>query len=694
MKARIRIMKKTDFLDAVGRIDPKHIALGLPDASHSPKKKASALATRLIAACAGLLIIVSAICAVSLLTGPNVLYVNGFYIEDGVLTGYDGTETALILPEEVEAIGDRVFLANEHVNEIESIQIGANVRTVAPDAFAGLPETVILSIDQANTAIVEQDGLLITADGTTLLKYMREGEAAYQIPDTVRHIAAHAFQSTPLETVVFNEGLLSIGYNAFAGCYSLRAIHLPDSVEAIGEGAFAHCTGAVDGTVPPTAEIGANAFDAVPFYLSLQAGHTAPLEEIKRGVITPSEAIAKSNNYALTKQIRYILSVLAGEPYEPDDIEKMAYAAATSSPVIPEGTVFPDAFTIEDLTFSDSGWGGSGIYDVQISLKTGDSTLTMAAYGYNTDQALAWEDVLFRISALFFTKDPSSAAPEDQVKDFGWTAVFERDGEMYSAITWTHEDGTVIHNTIVNAVSSTPYVITFSPDGTRAAIEYTSIGSGRPTFYIQSLNGDKLHAGIYDYQEYLSRYFGAYVPGTLSFADNDTVLGENEHGRFSLNIYEAEPVQLDLDPALSDPNNKETVEVALPLPVFPDATLYMQLPEVWMERSSYYDDLVRKAAGLEPNRAFVFTRDNGLPVYLCRNLPEEGFVTTDSGVNYYLTREELNGSVFPAVDYHYSIRYRGEIQCCITVRVYRDDAPGYAEEILSALVDSFRIEED
>ena len=62
------------------------------------------------------------------------------------------------------------------------------------------------------------------------------------IPSTVTEIGADAFRScTNLNKVVFNEGLQKIGFCAFYECTSLQSITLPSTVTEIGENAFKHC---------------------------------------------------------------------------------------------------------------------------------------------------------------------------------------------------------------------------------------------------------------------------------------------------------------------------------------------------------------------------------------------------------------------------------------------------------------------
>lgn len=57
----------------------------------------------------------------------------------------------------------------------------------------------------------------------------------------VTAIADGAFRDRSLESVTVPEGVVSVGWFAFSGCYRLSFVRLPASVTTIGYGAFENC---------------------------------------------------------------------------------------------------------------------------------------------------------------------------------------------------------------------------------------------------------------------------------------------------------------------------------------------------------------------------------------------------------------------------------------------------------------------
>ncbi len=85
------------------------------------------------------------------------------------------------------------------------------------------------------------------------------------IEEGITSIGANAFPHYPkLTSVVIPEGVTSIGRNAFAYCYYLEEIILPDSLEFIGDEAFTECVQLTVINIPATVNhIGDMAFSGI-----------------------------------------------------------------------------------------------------------------------------------------------------------------------------------------------------------------------------------------------------------------------------------------------------------------------------------------------------------------------------------------------------------------------------------------------
>jgi len=86
----------------------------------------------------------------------------------------------------------------------------------------------------------KEDGwLLYTKDGdVSVMAYMGE-QTVLVVPDKVTNIKS--IDSENLKEVTIGKGVKAIGDDAFYGCDSLEVIHMPASMESIGEYAFAQC---------------------------------------------------------------------------------------------------------------------------------------------------------------------------------------------------------------------------------------------------------------------------------------------------------------------------------------------------------------------------------------------------------------------------------------------------------------------
>ncbi len=179
---------------------------------------------------------------------------DGFTIENGVLTHYTGEEKHVIVPDGVTEIGEYAFFMCEN---LEVLEICEGVEKICENAVSdceNLKKVIIpASIKDMELAFYECKGIEEVE--------LREG-------------LAEISQSTfwycgDLKKVIFPKSLKKIGDFAFGGCSALESINLPEGLEEICDSAFEDCWELTSVTFPKSLKtIGYGAF------------HGCPLEEV------------------------------------------------------------------------------------------------------------------------------------------------------------------------------------------------------------------------------------------------------------------------------------------------------------------------------------------------------------------------------------------------------------------------------
>lgn len=178
--------------------------------------------------------------------------------------------TALTLPDTVLRIGNQAFancselaeldlndgikaigtLAFANCSKLTTVTIPATVTSIDGNPFIGCAD-LVLTLAEGNESFTYENGVLITANGLTVVYYSPANTAkSYTLPDTVVNIAVGAFADSKLETIVLHERIKTITTYAFAYSESLKSINIPASVTAIESSAFAGCSALETITIP------------------------------------------------------------------------------------------------------------------------------------------------------------------------------------------------------------------------------------------------------------------------------------------------------------------------------------------------------------------------------------------------------------------------------------------------------------
>ena len=107
-------------------------------------------------------------------------------------------------------------------------------------------------IESKLTSLTLNDG--ITSIGENAF-YGQSELTSLLIPSSVTSIGSGAFSSCSKVTdLVIPDGVTVINPNTFYGCSSLKQMPIPTSVKSIGTQAFAHCTGLTEMIIPDSVE--------------------------------------------------------------------------------------------------------------------------------------------------------------------------------------------------------------------------------------------------------------------------------------------------------------------------------------------------------------------------------------------------------------------------------------------------------
>ena len=170
-----------------------------------------------------------------------------FEFSEGVITGYNGTATDVIIPEtidgqEVVAIANNVFKSKG----LTSVKIPDSVTTIGMAAFAQnelteieLPEK--LTNGMGNMAFYQNKLTSIKLnDGLTVIStaaFSQNKLTSVEIPESVTSIANQAFKDNELETVNIPLNIKDIGTSTFEN-NKLGEVTIPVGIVTLGNNAF------------------------------------------------------------------------------------------------------------------------------------------------------------------------------------------------------------------------------------------------------------------------------------------------------------------------------------------------------------------------------------------------------------------------------------------------------------------------
>ena len=188
-----------------------------------------------------------------------------FIIENGALKGYTGSDTNIVIPDEVkEFAGAPAFLGRE---EPFTLTLSPNMTCRFGDllsegiAVVNIPEGTKftcsdcspnsgslfkllkqINVDPANESCASVDGILYNKDMTILYACPAAYEGDVKIPATVTTIGRRAFSGCKLiKEIILPDSVTTIEEQAFADCKVLKKLVLSDNLTNVGKEAFLRC---------------------------------------------------------------------------------------------------------------------------------------------------------------------------------------------------------------------------------------------------------------------------------------------------------------------------------------------------------------------------------------------------------------------------------------------------------------------
>lgn len=146
---------------------------------------------------------------------------------------------SIALPEGLTAIGDNAFFSCG----LTSIALPDSLTSMGANPFLGCSSLTAIDISPDHPVFAQADGVLYEKASGTLVCYPAgKADSSFAVPEGTLSIGDDAFAGCfSLTAVAMPEGLTSIGEGAFVGCFFLRTIALPDSLMTIGDSAFVGC---------------------------------------------------------------------------------------------------------------------------------------------------------------------------------------------------------------------------------------------------------------------------------------------------------------------------------------------------------------------------------------------------------------------------------------------------------------------
>ncbi len=152
--------------------------------------------------------------------------------------------TNITLEEGIENIGMGAF---ESCNSLKSVKIPKSVAFIDGAPCGGCRGLTEMLIDKDSKYFLLQDSILFDKSKTELIQYSnKSSKVSYEIPCGIRNISSGAFQYSKLSSITIPDSVEYIGEKAFAHCLEITNLKLPKNVTTVDLSAFLNTVNLTD----------------------------------------------------------------------------------------------------------------------------------------------------------------------------------------------------------------------------------------------------------------------------------------------------------------------------------------------------------------------------------------------------------------------------------------------------------------
>ncbi len=167
--------------------------------------------------------------------------------------------TTVSLPQSLTSIGEYAF---EDCTSLKEITFPENLVNLGGYVFQDCPSLENIYVKEGNPMFCDLDGVLLTSDGVTLVRYPEAKTAtSYTVPDGCTQLANGSFLDAVNLTSIDLNGAITYGMDVFFRCTGLKEITFPEGVTDIAPYMLAYCSSIETVNLPSTLKnVGAYSF--------------------------------------------------------------------------------------------------------------------------------------------------------------------------------------------------------------------------------------------------------------------------------------------------------------------------------------------------------------------------------------------------------------------------------------------------